>query len=112
LGRGQEKGAARIGNTGKPFDEPTTQKTPGPSGWVAAGARGVAALERIAYTPFARLLADHLAAPQRSRFNLAPACSQALWRPRQGARPQAGTRPKLFRNETHLPRGPDVAHLF
>ena len=25
---GQEKGAARIGNTGKPFDEPTTQKNP------------------------------------------------------------------------------------
>ena len=28
LWRGQEKGAARIGNTGKPFDEPTTQKNP------------------------------------------------------------------------------------
>jgi hypothetical protein len=28
LWRGQEKGAARIGNTGKPFDEHTTQKTP------------------------------------------------------------------------------------
>ena len=28
LWRGQEKGAARIGNTGKPFDEPSTQKTP------------------------------------------------------------------------------------
>jgi len=28
LWRGQEKGAARIGNTGKPFDEPTTRKTP------------------------------------------------------------------------------------
>jgi len=28
LWRGQEKGAARIGNTGKPFDEPMTQKTP------------------------------------------------------------------------------------
>src|SRR6185312_12142965 len=28
LRRGQEKGAARIGNTGKPFDEPTAQKTP------------------------------------------------------------------------------------
>ncbi|HKQ10101.1 MAG TPA: hypothetical protein VJS85_02835, partial [Rhizomicrobium sp.] len=28
LWRGQKKGAARIGNTGKPFDEPTTQKTP------------------------------------------------------------------------------------
>jgi len=26
--RRQEKGAGRIGNTGKPFDEPTTQKTP------------------------------------------------------------------------------------
>ena len=26
--REQEKGAARIGNTGKPFDELTTQKTP------------------------------------------------------------------------------------
>jgi len=28
LRSGQEKGAARIGNTGKPFDEPRTQKTP------------------------------------------------------------------------------------
>src|ERR1051326_2159866 len=40
LGRGQEKGAARIGNTGKPFDDPTTQKTPALSGCVAAGAPG------------------------------------------------------------------------
>ncbi|HEX4637735.1 MAG TPA: hypothetical protein VH189_16250, partial [Rhizomicrobium sp.] len=28
LRRGQKKGAARIGNTGKPFDEPTAQKNP------------------------------------------------------------------------------------
>jgi len=49
---------------GKPFDEPTTQD-PGPSGCVPAAARGVAALGRIADTPFARLLADHLAGTQR-----------------------------------------------
>ncbi|HKY18926.1 MAG TPA: hypothetical protein VJL82_08325 [Rhizomicrobium sp.] len=41
-------------------------KDPGPSGWVAAGARGVAVLDRIADTLFARLLADRLAATQRS----------------------------------------------
>jgi hypothetical protein len=46
-----------------------TQKTPGPSGWAAAGARGVAVLDRIADTAFGRLLADRLAATQRSRFN-------------------------------------------
>jgi len=51
-------------------------KDPGPSGCVAAGARGVAALGRIADTPFAvgtlslPTLADRLAATQRSRFNL------------------------------------------
>jgi len=37
LWRGQEKGAARIGNTGKPFDEPTAQKTPAPSGLRSGG---------------------------------------------------------------------------
>ena len=73
--RGQEKGAARSGTTGKPFDEPTTQKAPAPRGCVAAGTRGVAALDRIADTPFARLLADRLAATQRRRFNLTLTCS-------------------------------------
>ena len=57
-------------------------KDPGPSGWVAVGARGVAALDRIADTLFAvdtlplSTLADRLAATQRSRFNLAPTCSK------------------------------------
>ena len=51
--RGQEKGAARIGYTGKPFDEPTTQKTPALRVAFAAGARGVAALDRISDTLFA-----------------------------------------------------------
>ena len=80
--RGQEKGAARIGNMGKPFDEPTTQKTPAPRGCVPAGARGVAALDRISDTPFAvdtlplSTLADRLAGTQRKRFNLVPTCSR------------------------------------
>ena len=60
---GQEKGAARIGNTGKPFDEPRMQKTPALKGCVPAGARGVAALDRIADTLFAPLLA--FASPER-----------------------------------------------
>ena len=49
-------------------------KDPGPSGCVAAGPRGVAALDRIADTLFARLLADHLAATQllQSGLNLLP----------------------------------------
>ena len=57
-------------------------KDPGPSGWIAAGTRGVAALDRIADTLFAvgtlslPTLADRLAAIQRSRFNLVPTCSK------------------------------------
>jgi hypothetical protein len=43
-------------------------KDPGPSGCVPAGTRGVAALDRITDTPFARLLAVRLAATQRSCF--------------------------------------------
>jgi hypothetical protein len=77
LWRGQEKGAARIGNTGKPFDEPAMQKTPALRGCVPVDARGVAALDRISDTLFARLLADRLTGTQRSRFNLALTCSSA-----------------------------------
>jgi hypothetical protein len=57
-------------------------KDPRPSGWVAADARGIAALDRIADTPFAvgalslPTLADRLAATQRSCFNLALTCSK------------------------------------
>jgi hypothetical protein len=71
LWRGQEKGAARIGEYGQALRRTHDAKDPGPSGCVAAGPRGVAALSRIADTPFARLLADRLAAAQRSWFNLA-----------------------------------------
>src|SRR6516165_3339796 len=46
LRRGQEKSAARIGNTRKLFDEPTTQKAPALKGCVLAGVCCVAALER------------------------------------------------------------------
>jgi hypothetical protein len=46
LRRGQEKSAARIGNTRKLFDKPTTQKAPALKGCVLAGACCVAALER------------------------------------------------------------------
>jgi len=70
LWRGQENGAARIGDTGKPFDEPTTQKTPALR---VALRRAPAVSPRSTVfpdTPFARLLADRLAATQRSWFNL------------------------------------------
>ena len=73
--RGQEQGAARIGNTGKPCDEPTTKKTPALR--VALG-RAPAVSPRSTVLPdtlFARLLADRLAATQRSHFNLALTCS-------------------------------------
>jgi len=66
LWRGQEKGAARIGEYGQAFRRTHDAKDPGPSGCVAAGPRGVAALDRISDTLFARLLADHLATTQRS----------------------------------------------
>jgi len=57
-------------------------KDPGPSGCVAAGARCVAALDRIADTPFAvgtlllPTLPDRIAGTQRRRFQLPPTCSQ------------------------------------
>ena len=70
--RGQEKGAARIGNTGKPFDEPMTQKTPA----LRVALRRAPALDRISYTSFARLLADRLTTTQRSWFKLVPTCSR------------------------------------
>jgi hypothetical protein len=46
LRRGQEKSAARIGDTRKLFDEPTTQKAPALKGCVLECACGVAALDR------------------------------------------------------------------
>jgi hypothetical protein len=46
LRRGQEKSAARIGNTRKLFDEPMTQKAPALKGCVLADVCGVAALDR------------------------------------------------------------------
>jgi len=57
---------------GQAFRRTHDAKDPGPSGCVAAGARGVAALDRITDTLFARLLADRLAATQRSRSNVVP----------------------------------------
>ena len=57
LCRGQEKGAERSGTTVKPFDEPTVQMTPALRVGLRRSARGVAALDRIADTLFARLLA-------------------------------------------------------
>src|SRR5579863_7917126 len=86
--RRQEKGAARSGDYGQawslssgrasrgPGGRTHDAKDPGPSGCVAAGARGVAALDRNADTLFARLLADRLAATQRSRVNMVPTCSK------------------------------------
>ena len=74
--RGQEKGAARIGEYGQVFRRTHDAKDPGPSGCVPAGPRGVAALDRISYTSFARLLADRLTATQRSWFKLVP---NLLW---------------------------------
>jgi hypothetical protein len=66
LWREQEQGAARIGEYGQALRRTHDAKDPGPSGCAAAGARGVAAIDRIADTPVARLLADRLAATQRS----------------------------------------------
>jgi molybdate transport system substrate-binding protein len=66
---------------GQVFRRTHDAKDPGPSGCVAAGARGVAALDHIAYTLFAvgtlslPTLADRLAGTQRSRFRLALTCS-------------------------------------
>src|SRR6185503_4251275 len=57
---------------GQAFRRTQDTKDPGPSGCVAAGAHGVAALDRIADTPFARLLVVRLATTQRSCPNLAP----------------------------------------
>ena len=73
---GERRGPYR--QYGQAFRRTHDAKDPGPSGCVAAGARGVAALDRIADTLFARLLADHLAATQRSCSNLALTWSQTL----------------------------------
>ena len=47
LWRGQEKGAACIREYGQALRRTHDAKDPGPSGCIAAGARGVAALDRI-----------------------------------------------------------------
>jgi hypothetical protein len=60
LRRGQEKGEARSGTTGKRFDEPAAAKDPGPLGCALTGARGVAPLGRCATSPFTARLADRL----------------------------------------------------
>jgi len=76
-----EKAQPVSGNTGKPFDEPTTQKTPALR---VALRRAPAASPRSTVLPdtlFAvgtlslPTLADRLAATQRSWFNLALTCS-------------------------------------
>ena len=85
---GRRKAQPVSGNTGKPFDEPMTQKTPALRVAFWTGARGVAALDRIADTLFARLLADRLARTQRSGYNLVQTCSYEARRPLQG---RAGT---------------------
>ena len=76
---GERRGPYR--QYGQAFRRTHDAKDPGPSGCVAAGARGVAALDRIADTTFAvgtlslPTLADRLPATQRRRFNLALTCS-------------------------------------
>jgi hypothetical protein len=55
---GQEKGEARSGTTGEPFDEPAAAKDPGPSGCALMGARGVAPFGRCSTSPFTSRLAD------------------------------------------------------
>ena len=106
--RGQEKGAARRGTTGKPFDEPTTQKAPALTGCVPAGAHGVPALDRIADTPFARLLADRLAGTQRKRFipglNLLYISAMTSERPLTGA-------PRIAAYLKTLPDAPGVYRM-
>jgi len=47
LRREQEKGEARSGTAGEPFDARTAQKLPALSGCAQAGTRGVAALDRM-----------------------------------------------------------------
>jgi len=69
LRRGQEKGKARSGDYGRAFRRTHDAKDPGPLGVAfRAGARFVAALDRMSYTLFARLLADRLAETQRRLF--------------------------------------------
>jgi hypothetical protein len=60
---GQEKGEGRIGEYGRALRRTRGAKDRGPSGCRPADARDVAALDRIADTLFARLLADRLAGP-------------------------------------------------
>jgi hypothetical protein len=76
LRRGQKKSAARIGNTRKLFDEPTTQKAPAQR---VAFWRPPAASRRsndVPASPFAPLLA--FAAPERNAgcFYLGRTCSR------------------------------------
>ena len=47
LWRGQEKGEARSGTTGEPFDEPTAQKAPAPLGVVFRRAAASAPLSTV-----------------------------------------------------------------
>src|SRR5580700_2336577 len=61
---------------GQAFRRTHDAKDRGPSGWAAAGARGVATLDRMSYTLYVRLLADRRPAAQRSRFNMAPTRSR------------------------------------
>jgi hypothetical protein len=75
LRRGQEKSTARIGDTRKLFDEPTTQKAPALKGCVLAGVCCVAALDRCPCIAFAPLLA--FTTPERNAgcFYLGRSCS-------------------------------------
>ncbi|HUE64008.1 MAG TPA: hypothetical protein VMO78_06510 [Rhizomicrobium sp.] len=70
LRRGQKKGEGRIGEYGRALRRTHGIKDHGPSGCRPAAARDVAALDRIADTLFARLLADRLAGRQRRLFAL------------------------------------------
>ena len=79
---GRRRAPPVSGNTGKPFDEPTTQKTPALR---VALRRAPAASQRSTVFPdtlFARLLADRLAGTQRSWFKLALTCSSLVRRQR------------------------------
>ena len=75
LCREQEKGDVRSGTTDEPFDELAVQKT---TALRVAVRRSPAVSPRSTVLPdtlFARLLADRIAATQRSWFNLGLTCS-------------------------------------
>ena len=75
---GRRRAQPVSGNTGKLFDEPTTQKAPAFAGCVPAAARGVAALDRISRYALRAAPGVRLARTQRSRFNPVPTCSSFL----------------------------------